>query len=32
MLGFWSDWWWAICLFVLIAGTGGLSFTRRKED
>ena len=23
MLEFWNDWWWAICLFVLLVGTGG---------
>lgn len=28
----WDDYWWAIVLFVLIIGTGGFSWHRRKDD
>lgn len=28
---FWADWWWAICLFVLIIAGGGISWSRKSD-
>lgn len=27
----WSEYWWAITLFLLIVAGGGISFTRKKK-
>ena len=29
MLEFWNDWWWAICLFILVIGGGGVSLSAK---
>ena len=31
MLEFWNDFWWAICLFVLMLGAGGISWSRKRD-
>lgn len=31
MAELWSDFWWAIILFVILIAGGGISWTRRKD-